>query len=451
VRPFPRLILTFTKQSSRSLSTAASSITACFFPGTSDSGNSACRVWSMRARTENMLASTRAMAGIFLCGFLLFGIGVYSFTQFLEPLRHEFGWDRATLGALMSAFWIAAPFAVLAAYLLPRLGVRRLVLIGGAIEALSLAAMVGASHKWQFIALRFLMGAGKVTIATPLPIMAALWFTKRPGMAIAISLCGWHTGGLVMAPLSALLIATLGWREAAIVLSLVLLSGMLLAAFLLRAPPVARIDDADESQSSALKRMHRSASPISLMVIGLGTIAFYLGYAGMLAQLSPLLADCGFDAAAIASLMGSLAACAAIGVLVAGAFTQILTSRLAGSIILLAMAITAVGAVAMGPTSPKALPITVVIMLGLLVGGGDPILIDALRQVVPSHYFDRAYGWWYLVCLAALGIGPYFAGLVFDVTRSYRGAFLSIGFSCLIVFVLWLVVLRRPDAPRSFE
>jgi hypothetical protein len=62
------------------------------------------------------------MAGLFLCGFLAFGIGVYSFTQLLEPLAKEFGWDRATLGGQMSAFWLAAPFSVIAAYSLRRIG-----------------------------------------------------------------------------------------------------------------------------------------------------------------------------------------------------------------------------------------------------------------------------------------------------------------------------------------
>jgi len=72
----------------------------------------------MQVRSSNTLASIRAMTGLCMSGFFLFGIGVYSFTQFLEPLAHEFGWGRAGLGGLMSAFWLSAPFAVPAAYLL---------------------------------------------------------------------------------------------------------------------------------------------------------------------------------------------------------------------------------------------------------------------------------------------------------------------------------------------
>jgi MFS family permease len=393
------------------------------------------------------------MTGLCLSGFLLFGIGVYSFTQFLEPLAHEFGWGRASLGGLMSAFWMSAPFAVPAAYLLPRLGIRRVLLIGALVEALALAAMVGATQQWQFVLLRFVMGAGKVFIATPLPIKAAQWFMRRPGMAIAVSLCGWHVGGLVMAPLSASLIAAVGWREAMLILAAILFVGMLLAILLLRDPSTpdasGRPALAKTTPASDADRWSPQWGPLAAVV--LGTVAFYVGYAGILAQLSPLLSDCGFDPHDVGRLTGSVAICAAIGVLVAGGVTQLLSARYGGAIALLLMGLTAGTAMLLSAASPAPLSVAVVILLGLLVGGGDPILIESLRQVVPSRYFDRAYGWWYLLSLAALAVAPVLTGLAFDRTGNYRSAFLSICIACLIVTLLWFVGLRavKPEKTAS--
>jgi MFS family permease len=407
----------------------------------------------MQVRSSNTLASIRAMTGLCLSGFFLFGIGVYSFTQFLEPLAHEFGWGRAGLGGLMSAFWLSAPFAVPAAYLLPRLGIRRVLLIGGVVEALSLAAMVWATQQWEFVVLRFAMGAGKVFIATPLPIRAAQWFVRRPGMAIAISLCGWHVGGLVMAPLSASLIAAVGWREAMLILAGILFVGMLLAISMLR-DPLTSDTTAGPVPATAVPGAEpdRWSPPlIPLATVVLGTVAFYVGYAGLLAQLSPLLSDCGFNPGEVGRWTGSVAICAAIGVLVAGGVTQLLSARYAGAIALLLMGLTAGTAMLLSAASPAPLTVAVVILLGLLVGGGDPILIEALRQIVPSRYFERAYGWWYVLSLAALAAAPVLTGLVFDRTGTYRGAFLSICASCLVVMLLWLVGLRtvKPEKTPS--
>jgi MFS family permease len=398
----------------------------------------------MQRRSREMLGSFRAMSGLFLSGFFLFGIGVYSFTQFLGPLHEEFGWGRAALGALMSAFWIAAPFAVIGALLLPRIGVRRVVFVGAVLESGSLALMVLARHEWQFVALRFFMGAGKVLIATPIPVMAALWFKRRPGLAIAISLCGWHVGGLVMAPLSAWLIASVGWRSAAIQLSLVFVAGMVCSLLLLR-PPLETAQDAVASASATTPPEAGWTPPWGpLFIIGAGTIVFYIGYAGVLAQLSPLLGDCGFSVQAIGKLVGSVAISAAVGVLVAGFITQMLTPRVSGGLILGAMALTAAGAVAMGPHSPPLLAVGVIVLLGALVGGGDPILVDSLRQLFPARIFNRAYGWWYLVCLTALGVAPFLVGLVFDRSGSYRAAFLGISVLCAITMICWLAGFRVP-------
>jgi OFA family oxalate/formate antiporter-like MFS transporter len=391
------------------------------------------------------LAQVLAMGGLCLSGFLAFGVGVYSFTQFLEPLAGEFGWDRATVGGMMSAFWLSAPFAVVAGYLLPRLGIRRVVLVGAIVETVSLAGTVIATNDVQFLVLRFAMGVGKLFIVTPLPIMAARWFPIRPGVAIAIALCGWHVGGLALAPLSAWLIALFGWRVAALILAALLITGMILAVANLRDPAAPSAAEPLLSGSNRDKPLARNTTPISvvaLIAVGLGTLAFYAGYAGLLSQLSPLLADCGFGPQAIGRLTGSVAICAAIGVLAAGAVTQVARPRIAGAVVLLLMGLTAVVAVNLGPAAGTVLPSAVVILLGVLVGGGDPILIESLRRAIPDRYFGQGYGWWYLLCLTALALAPVLTGAAFDHTGSYHLAFLTIGGLCLGATAIWLAILR---------
>src|ERR1700722_9127932 len=168
-----------------------------------------------------------ALAGLFLCGALAFGVGAYAFTQFLDPLAAEFGWQRAALGGLMSAFWLAAPFALVSAYLIDGVGIRTLILTGGLLEALGAAGMMLASEPKEFYFLRFCMGVGKVVIVTPIPATAARLFPRRPGLAIAITFCGWHVGGLIMAPLAQALIASFGWRHALVWMSMIIIVGIL--------------------------------------------------------------------------------------------------------------------------------------------------------------------------------------------------------------------------------
>lgn len=395
-----------------------------------------------------------ALGGLFLCGALAFGAGAYAFTQFLEPLAAEFGWGRQVLGGLMSAFWLAAPFTVVAAYLLDRVGIRTLILVGGTLEALGAAGMTFASEPSQFYLLRFCMGVGKVVMVTPIPATAARWFPRRSGLAIAITFCGWHVGGLIMAPLSAELVAAMGWRHALAWVSALILVGACASVAMLRDPrnPM----DRDTGGASAKADPGRATGPsrlhvAGLIVICLSTVAYYVGYTGLLGQLSPLLTDGGFSSREIGALTGSVAISAVVGVLLAGGITESVSTRLSGSGTVLLMGLTVFGATIVGPGIAHWVPYAVVILLGVLAGGGDPIMIDALRREVAGRHFARAYGWWYLLCLSACAAGPWLVGTAFDRTGSYRLVFTIVGVACALTASMWFVIIRRSPATLSLQ
>src|ERR1700676_112068 len=269
-------------------------------------------------RGTQIWGDVTALAGLFLCGALAFGVGAYAFTQFLDPLAVEFGWGRAALGGLMSAFWLAAPFALISAYLTDGVGIRALILTGGLLEALGAAGMMLASEPKEFYFLRFCMGVGKVVIVPQIPATAARLFPRRPGLAIAITFCGWHVGGLMMAPLTEKLIASFGWRHALVWMSMIIIVGIFVAVAMLgdprrdvahitpEVPAVDRFGALDNSPS----RLHIAA----LIAIGLSTIAYYMCYTGLLGQLSPLLADSGFTSREAETLTGGAPLSGARGV-----------------------------------------------------------------------------------------------------------------------------------------
>ena len=392
----------------------------------------------------------RALAGLFLCGFLAFGVGAYSFTQLLEPLAAEFHWNHATLGGLMSAFWLSAPFSVVAAYALRRIGLRRLVAIGGVIEIIAMLAMVRASSATEFYVLRFVMGVGKVLMVTPLPVAAARCLPSTAGLGIAIALCGWHVGGLVMAPVTAEFVIRYGWRSALIYDSALFVAGLSIAAYLLRTRSITEVTAADvPPQKAGGELSNTDARPIrrsraSLIVIGAATLAYYAGYAGLLGQLAPLLANAGFSEHVVGQLTGSVAFSAAVIVLVAGVVTQYVPARVSGCVALILMSFATLGATLLIPGASLPSGILFVSVVGALIGGGDPIIIDALRLSIDVRRFDRAYGYWYLLCLTALSIAPFAVGVMFDHFGTYRVAFLSISAAALTSAFAWFAFVRNP-------
>jgi MFS family permease len=385
------------------------------------------------------------MAGLFVAGMLAYGIGVYAFTQFLAPIQAEFGWNRAVLGGLMSAFWLAAPFVLIASYAIDLAGLRAVVFVGALLEATGLIVMTRLSSPVEFFLIRFCMGAGKCLVVTPLPIAVARWFRRRTGFAFAIALCGWHVGGFVMAPLAEKLISAYGWRTAAVVLAALLLAGMMVATYLMRPPSQAMVDSPGNSREMPVPVT--SFAPLwTLALIGCGTIVFYAGYAAFLSQLAPMLADIGLGPRLIGLATGSVAICAMAGVLLGGLATQLLSPRIAVTTLLAIMA----GVEYLATTLPQGATLSAVaafvVPLGFLIGGGDPILIEALRTSVPLDRFGRAYGWWYLLCLASLAAVPVLIGAFFDAHASYRAVFLAMSVASILVAVAFVATRGRRTA-----
>jgi MFS family permease len=358
---------------------------------------------------------------------------------------------------LMSAFWLSAPFSVVAAYALRRIGLRELVAIGGVIEIIAMLAMVRASSATEFYVLRFVMGVGKVLIVTPLPVAAARCLPSSAGLGIAIALCGWHIGGLVMAPVTAEFVIRHGWRSALIYDSALFVAGLLIATYLLRTRSITEVAEegapphktGGRPSNGDSRPIRRSRAP--LIVIGAATLAYYAGYAGLLGQLTPLLANAGFNEHLVGQLTGSVAFSAAVMVLVAGVVTQYMPARSSGCVALILMCFATLGATLL--TAGASLPsgILFVSLVGALIGGGDPIIIDALRLSIDIRRFDRAYGYWYLLCLTALSIAPFAVGAAFDHFGTYRVAFLSISAAALTSALAWFAFVRNQELNISKE
>lgn len=363
------------------------------------------------------------VGGLYLFGFLVYGLGVYGFSQFLDPIAKDFHWGRSAIGAGMSVFWLAAPVSLLVAHQLDRIGPKRILVAGGLIEAAGLAAITLCTNETQFFALRLVMGIGKVLIAVPIPILIARWFPRRAGLVVAIALSGWHAGGIILAPVAAHLIATFGWRSAALILSAGLAAAICIAGLMIRKDSSARAPaecpGSHDPQSLGGGQHDYRGMGIFLLVVGV----FYSGYAALFAHISPILLDHGLTLERVGYYMALIAICAMLGEFVGGLVTQILPPRLSipGLLILIALAETLI--VSQGIAGSHATILLAICLIGLLVGCGDPILIETLRRLVSPERFDTIYSRYYLYNLAILALAPIAAGASYDRTGSYALAF----------------------------
>src|SRR3984885_3049010 len=169
---------------------------------------------SIRVGRRGIYHGHKVLAALFLACFMVWGGGVYSFVLFVPPLTQEFHWSRAATSGLVTAFWLSAPLILLGGFAIKRVGAVPLLLGGLAIEALCVGLLPTVSGFGEMYLLRAAMGVGKVMFAVTLPYAVSRWYSRHYSLGLGIAWSGGHIGGMVLAPLTGLIIASYGWRAA---------------------------------------------------------------------------------------------------------------------------------------------------------------------------------------------------------------------------------------------
>ena len=161
-------------------------------------------------------AGWRAVLACFLMALFLFGFALYGQGIYLVELQRLNGWPPALIsGASTLSFLLSNILATFTSEFVDRLGAKRLVLLGIAALAASMAMLASATTVWQLYAAFIVMslgwiGMGTVVIAT----VVSLWFVRRRGLAISLAYTGASFGGVIATPLLVLLVERLGFAAA---------------------------------------------------------------------------------------------------------------------------------------------------------------------------------------------------------------------------------------------
>ncbi|HUM02842.1 MAG TPA: MFS transporter [Thermoanaerobaculia bacterium] len=182
--------------------------------------------------------SWRIVGGLFMN--LALG-SLYAWSVFVAPLEKEFGWKRADTSLVFT--WAVVVFAiafVLAGRLQDKLGPFKVSLTGCIfLTAGFILCMWTSSLTYLIICFGLLVGIGNgFGYATPIPVMAK-WFPDKRGLAVGLAIAGYGGGSAIFGPLANLwLIPQYGWRSTFVILGIVFFVMTLIAALLLKNPPV---------------------------------------------------------------------------------------------------------------------------------------------------------------------------------------------------------------------
>jgi MFS family permease len=163
----------------------------------------------------------------------------YSFGTFVKPMAAEFGADRGSTALVfgITAFLYFGLGAVTGP-LVQRVGPRRMILFGGAIQVAGILLTTKVTHLWQaYVTYGVGVGVGVACGYVPMVAVVGGWFERKRPTAIGLAVSGIGLSSLVGAPLAARLIAAYGWRTAYLVFGLGTAALLAVVALFIRTPP----------------------------------------------------------------------------------------------------------------------------------------------------------------------------------------------------------------------
>ncbi len=368
---------------------------------------------------------------------------MWSVVVMLPAVQAEFGTPRADASLPYTMTMVGFVFGgVLMGRLSDRFGVMVPVLLAAvSLAAGGVAAAMAPSIFVFGLAYGLLMGCfGAAAVFGPLVADASLWFARRRGIAVAIAASGNYLAGTVWPPLLQWGVATIGWRQAHLVMGAVCLLTMLPLALMLRArpplPPAPPPRPAGEAAPLPLG-LHPN---VLQAIIGAAGVACCVAMAMPQVHIVAYCVDLGFGAQRGAEMLSVMLAAGIVSRLVFG----VVMDRIGGlRTLALGSALQGIALFLFLPADGMVALFAVSAVFGLFQGGIVPSYAMIVREYFPPAQAGTRVGIALSSTLVGMALGGWMAGAIFDATGSYQAAMWN-GIAWNLVnlsIALWL--LRR--------
>jgi MFS family permease len=380
---------------------------------------------------------------------IAFGV-MFSFSVFLVPLLEEFRWSRGlAAGAFSLSSVVQGVLSPVVGTFVDRVGARRVILTGAVVIAVSCLLASRITQVWHLYAVTGIVTAVGVCAVgfVPSGALVAQWFAHRKASMMGIVFSGMGVGVLTVGPLAQWLISAYGWRHAYMVLgvgALALLVPLVWVGVHDRVPPAGHrlrvVDTADDTGMDVRAALATPAfwalffayvcTPLAVFTVVTHQVAFAV--------------DQGFPRLFVAWIFGLAGLMSIFGRIVFGVGADYIGRAWSATISYACTAAGTLGLLSIETSQHPAGLYVYAVLFGLGFGARGPIITAIASDLFPGRRFGAIYGYMSLGNGLGGAIGPWFAGAVFDVTGSYRIAFLIATLFCVAGSVcFWLAQPRR--------
>jgi MFS family permease len=336
------------------------------------------------------------------------------------------------------------------AALLTRFKVRTIMIAGTLLAGLALGLVGMATEVWHVYGLFTLFGMGNAGISLVVATtLITQWFPgPERSMALAVTSTGLSLGGVVLTPLSAYWLNTIGVADTMPMLGLLLVLLVVPLCFLVRQPTGSDITTSAQTMDNNAALL---ASAVSSRFFALMALAYVLTMAaqvGGIAHLYNRVAQIT-DYQTAAYAVQALSICSIGGRFFGGWLVSRIPIRwfALGNLCLQALGLTCI---ALAPSGSFA--VLAAGLFGLSVGNLLMTQPLWLAEIYPSQIYARVFARANAISVVGVAIGPYSMGLIFDAFggTTYTQAYLA-GVTLSVTALVIVVAASRPSRMKTYR
>jgi OFA family oxalate/formate antiporter-like MFS transporter len=383
------------------------------------------------------------------------------------PLVREFGSSRAAVSVAFSLRRLEGGITgPLEGYLIHWFGARRYMMVGWVLFGLGFVG-VGLSQSIYHFYVAFLLATLGQSVCGFLPIVTVLvnWFQRLRGRAIAIYQLG-NSIGAALIPVLAWFVLNVGWRPTMIAIGVgVIVLGVPLAAVMTPFPEdrgllpdgdeppdeveteltegaTAQTAGADEDTGLTVAQALRSRD---FWFLGFSHSSSVTAWGALQVHLIPALTDIGESEQLAATILSLTLIIAAPGRLIGGFLGDKIGRR---KVLVVAFLGQAMAVVLLAFTSTLTQALMFAVIFGVSFGARGTLLTVLRGDVFGRQNFSRLSGLMDPISSITVVISPVFAGWAYDVSGTYRDAFIVLALVNALGAAL-IFGIRIPDARAS--
>jgi MFS family permease len=375
-------------------------------------------------RTDSPYAAARLMVTLALM--TVGASGMYVVPVVLPTVQAEFGVARADASTSYSLLMIGLGVGgLLMGRLADRFGVMVPLLIGAASMGLGFAIASGAQSIWTFsLAHGFVIGLfGSSATFSPLLADTSLWWVKRRGIAVAVCASGNYLGGAIWPPIVQHFVEQAGWRQTYLGLGLFAFVAMTSLALLMRQrPPLPQPAALPPGSTAAAPRPFGLSPFTATALLCVAGVACCVAMSMPQVHIVAYCGDLGYGAARGAEMLSLMLACGIVSRLASG----LICDRIGGlRTLLLGSVLQGIALLLFLPFNGLASLYVIAALFGLFQGGIVPSYAIIVREHFPAREAGMRVGAVIMCTMLGMALGGWTSGKIFDVTGSYRAAFLN--------------------------